>query len=1076
MQRFKLIFAIGLAFLFCENLSPAAPPTNLVFGSTISGTISEPGEEDAFTFTGALGQRVYYDALDTNFDPIQVRLVSPSGAIAYPLNGNSDSDIGPFSLVEAGPYTLSISGSGSAVGDYSFRLDDLAAAPPLNFGATISGNLSPRSEADLYQLSGKLGQRLHFTSVSASAPQANWRLVGPADQTLVSRNITTDLGDVVLPANGVYVVLVEGAAANPVPLTYQVSVSDVSEPVVAVSGLGADVTGSITAGQRLTNTFSAPAGSLLYFDNLDRSSPALVVEVRDPANAQVFFIGTTVNSGPFFLSRSGTYSLIIGGADGNSTGNYQFRLLDLASTAASLTLNTAVTATLNPAWKTDVYQFTGTAGQRLYFDALDGDADVIQAVLLGPTGSNVHINQRSQNDVGPFTLAASGTYFLFLEGNQTGTGNYSFELWDVASQPALDLNLDQSGSLNPGLSARIFRFTGSDQQRLYFDGKGTNNGGFANLYGPGNEAVASANLVNDFEVALSRNGEYVLVLDGSSPNPAPYSFRLITGKTITNALTLGTLVTGTLAEPGEEHWYAFDGAPGQRLYYDAWDADFDAISARLVSPSGVSMNINGNADSDVGPFTLAEDGVYSLVLNGNGATTGDYRFRLIDVEQPPAKPLTLDTTIGVGLVFVPASALNLTGSYVNKSLRDYAAKDDWRTSQTIAGTRSDTNLNFPSDGWGQRGPVGITGGTDVNWQNFSVQWDGQITITVDGTHLYTRSDDGSRMSIDLNNDGVFEDSGPEFINNNWGNAQGATTGPASVALTPGTYRVRIQYEQGAGAAEMYLLWDGGVSLDPGTRSEIFRFNGAGGQQLFFDGLGPASGGNWSLIGPGNQNLGSANLVNDFEVTLPLTGTYLLVLDGASPNPIPYSFRVIPFATQTKALTLGATVNGMISNPGEQDLYTFRGTAGQRLYYNALDRDFDAIAVRLVSPGGTVVHLSANADSDVGPFTLVEDGNYTLILDGNGSTTGDYSFRLIDVDQAPAKPLTLDTTVGIGLVPVPANALNVTGSYVNKSLRDYATNDDWRISQAIAGTRIDATIDFPTDGWGQRATVGITSGT
>src|SRR5207249_7002277 len=139
---------------------------------------------------------------------------------------------------------------------------------------------------------------------------------------------------------------------------------------------------------------------------------------------------TTADSGPVFLSRSGIYSLIISGADKNSTGNYRFRLFDLTSTAASLTLNNEVEATLNPAWTTDVYQFTGATGQRLYFDALDDDADVIQAVLIGPTGSTVHINQRSQNDVGPFTLAASGIYFLFLEGNQAATGNYSFRLWD----------------------------------------------------------------------------------------------------------------------------------------------------------------------------------------------------------------------------------------------------------------------------------------------------------------------------------------------------------------------------------------------------------------------------------------------------------------------------------------------------------------------------------------------------------------------------------------------------------------------------------------------------------------------
>jgi hypothetical protein len=167
---------------------------------------------------------------------------------------------------------------------------------------------------------------------------------------------------------------------------------------------------------------------------------------------------------------------------------------------------------------------------------------------------------------------------------------------------------------------------------------------------------------------------------------------------------------------------------------------------------------------------------YNLVLNGNGATTGDYRFRLIDVDQPPAKPLTLDTTVGVGLVSVPASALNLTGSYVNKSLRGYTAKDDWRTSQTIAGTRTDTNINFPSDGWGQRAGVGITGGTDANWQEFL----GSVGRTdhdhVDGTHLYTAVMTGAGMWIDLNNDGAFEESGPNLSTTIGATQQGATRG------------------------------------------------------------------------------------------------------------------------------------------------------------------------------------------------------------------------------------------------------------------------------------------------------------
>jgi hypothetical protein len=154
--------------------------------------------------------------------------VNPSGAVVH-VNGNSDSDIGPYSLVEAGQYTLIISGSGSTVGDYSFRLDDLAVAAPLNLGATISGDLSPRSETDLYQFNGKLGQRLHFTAVSSSAREANWELVGPAKPDIAQHHHRS--GRCAAARQWRVCGLDRRHCRNPVPLTYQFSVSDVSEPV-----------------------------------------------------------------------------------------------------------------------------------------------------------------------------------------------------------------------------------------------------------------------------------------------------------------------------------------------------------------------------------------------------------------------------------------------------------------------------------------------------------------------------------------------------------------------------------------------------------------------------------------------------------------------------------------------------------------------------------------------------------------------------------------------------------------------------------------------------------------------------
>jgi hypothetical protein len=138
----------------------------------------------------------------------------------------------------------------------------------------------------------------------------------------------------------------------------------------------------------------------------------------------------------------------------------------------------------------------------------------------------------------------------------------------------------------------------------------------------------------------------------------------------------------------------------------------------------------------------------------------------------------------------------LVGSYVNHSLQTYAAQDDWRTSQTISGTRVDANLNFTTATWGNRSAVGVTGGNNADWENFSVQWDGYLQVPQSGTRIATVSDDGSRTWIDLDKDGTFEPS--ELLDNGWGNVQGATTGQRSAALAAGSCRIRIQYYEVSG--------------------------------------------------------------------------------------------------------------------------------------------------------------------------------------------------------------------------------------------------------------------------------------
>jgi hypothetical protein len=170
-------------------------------------------------------------------------------------------------------------------------------------------------------------------------------------------------------------------------------------------------------------------------------------------------------------------------------------------------------------------------------------------------------------------------------------------------------------------------------------------------------------------------------------------------------------------------------------------------------------------------------------------------------------------------------------------------------------------------------------------------------------------------------------------------------------------------------------------------------------------------GYWYLYGPNNETVLPGDPNGNYDVTLAASGRHVLAMFSAAATPQSHAFQVVTPTTTTNSLSLGATVSATISEPGERDYYAFNGTVGQRLVYDALQSDPDQIYLYLITPAGALVpQLNfANSDTDVAPFTLTENGTYTLLVFGNADATGDYSFRLLDVAALPAVPLDTPTT-------------------------------------------------------------------
>src|SRR5678816_220253 len=238
--------------------------------------------------------------------------------------------------------------------------------------------------------------------------------------------------------------------------------------------LGNLVSGAIQmSGQAQRYAFTLAADSELYFDSLSNNGN-LLWSLDGPTGNEVnrrSFNGSDAQSinYPVLALPAGNYTLTVMG-NGDTTADYQFRLLDLAA-ATPLTLGTPVSGPLNPGNSTLMYRFTINAAQKVYYNnqAWTG-LNYTQVRLLDPFGHMV-INGAFYSDQGPFILNQPGTYTLLVEGSvgDTSNGNIAFTLVAVNDgNQALTLGSLVSGTIQMSGQAQRYTFTLAADSELYF--------------------------------------------------------------------------------------------------------------------------------------------------------------------------------------------------------------------------------------------------------------------------------------------------------------------------------------------------------------------------------------------------------------------------------------------------------------------------------------------------------------------------------------------------------------------------------------------------------------------------------
>jgi RHS repeat-associated protein len=125
-----------------------------------------------------------------------------------------------------------------------------------------------------------------------------------------------------------------------------------------------------------------------------------------------------------------------------------------------------------------------------------------------------------------------------------------------------------------------------------------------------------------------------------APSPTPLPAPSPTPST-GGALTLGTPVTGTLADPKQRIDYTFPATAGEIVYLAGGGACTDGLLWQLLPPGHGNEIAFGQTCKDLGRFVLPTAGTYTVEVYTDGTATGPYTYTVDAVPPVTVAPLTL---------------------------------------------------------------------------------------------------------------------------------------------------------------------------------------------------------------------------------------------------------------------------------------------------------------------------------------------------------------------------------------------------------------------------------------------------
>ncbi len=431
--------------LHLQRLSDPAGATDLAFGQTLTGTVNQPAETRAYTFTAVAGDRILVSQSRVSGNLWQkIRLFDADGNLLNEVSGSVHAEL-VAALPQTSDYTLLISDgfNGTYTGTYSIymqRLNNPANATPLAFGQTVTGTVNQPAQMTTYTFDADAGDRilLGMSRVSGNLWQeirlydAGGNLLNEQSGSVHAENVYT------VPAGGAYHVLLTDGFNGTYTGTYSLHIQRLNDPTPATAlAFGATVSGSINQPAEMDAfTFAADAGDRILL-GMSRVSGSLWQKIRlyDPdGNLLNEQSGSVHAENVYTVPVSGEYRVLLAdGFNGTYTGSYNLAIqrLNNPGAAVALAFGETLAGVIELPAEMDTYTFSATAGDSVRIAMTRTSGSLWQQIrLYGPDAGLLREEGGSSQAELILTLPATGQYVILASDafNGTYTGSYNIAL------------------------------------------------------------------------------------------------------------------------------------------------------------------------------------------------------------------------------------------------------------------------------------------------------------------------------------------------------------------------------------------------------------------------------------------------------------------------------------------------------------------------------------------------------------------------------------------------------------------------------------------------------------------------